>query len=394
MRTLATGRDQLARRSLRRALARHCRRRRYRHPRRPLVDDRWARTSPATSWPPRPRRASWPGTWTPPTPPARRRSSPPARRRGPGCSARSTPPSCPPPTTSSPRCVQLHAATRPPEHADIERFVRQWLAVRDLLSPTSVASRPAATLATALAAAYPPLGAHLDRLFLLEQAQRAEPTRRARPRTRTRTTVARHRRSRWPAIRSAFSCCARRPAHPPDAGAGPGPGRIRRHAADRERRGRGAPALAAPSGADPRARPLAVVLNSNNSADRLEAVMPLPDRLAARGRPCAGPSPAPAWRCGPAGRTARAAAGRPCSRARSAAPCPGASSCVPLVVGGEVIGSVLLIRPAALRLGGRAADPRVRQPGRAGARQPAQPGDRGVPRRPPTASPACPTSGR
>ena len=62
-------------------------------------------------------------------------------------------------------------------------------------------------------------------------------------------------------------------------------------------------------------------------------------------RPCAGRSPAPVWRCGPAGRTARAAAGWACSRARCARPCPGASSCVPLVVGGKVIGSVLLSRP-------------------------------------------------
>ena len=88
----------------------------------------------------------------------------------------------------------------------------------------------------------------------------------------------------------------------------------------------------------------AVVLNSNNSADRLEAVVPLPD-----GSPLA--------------QTLRGAQPRSCMAVRSGrthregssrlgllscavcAPCPGASSCVPLVVGGKVIGSVLLSRP-------------------------------------------------
>jgi hypothetical protein len=45
---------------------------------------------------------------------------------------------------------QLHAADPPAQHADIERFVRQWTVVRSLLSPTN-AARPAATLASALA---------------------------------------------------------------------------------------------------------------------------------------------------------------------------------------------------------------------------------------------------
>jgi diguanylate cyclase (GGDEF)-like protein len=88
----------------------------------------------------------------------------------------------------------------------------------------------------------------------------------------------------------------------------------------------------------------AVVLNSNNSADRLEAVVPLP-----AGSPLA--------------QTLRGAEPRSCLAIRSGrthregssrlrllscavcAPCPGASSCAPLVVGGKVIGSVLLNRP-------------------------------------------------
>ena len=87
-----------------------------------------------------------------------------------------------------------------------------------------------------------------------------------------------------------------------------------------------------------------MVLNSNNSADRLEAVVPLPE-----GSPLA--------------QTLRGAQPRSCLAVRSGrthregssrmgllscpvcAPCPGASSCIPLVVGGKVIGSVLLSRP-------------------------------------------------
>jgi GGDEF domain-containing protein len=64
---------------------------------------------------------------------------------------------------------QLHAAGPPAERAGIEQFARQWVVVRDLLSPTSVAGLPAATLASRLAAAYLPLGAHLDLLFQIEQ---------------------------------------------------------------------------------------------------------------------------------------------------------------------------------------------------------------------------------
>jgi diguanylate cyclase (GGDEF)-like protein len=89
----------------------------------------------------------------------------------------------------------------------------------------------------------------------------------------------------------------------------------------------------------------AVVLNRNNSADRLEAVTPLPP---------ASPLPATLRGAEPrsclavrSGRTHRENGGRPALLA-----CPvcaqltGCSSCVPLTVGGEVIGSVLLSRPA------------------------------------------------
>ena len=89
----------------------------------------------------------------------------------------------------------------------------------------------------------------------------------------------------------------------------------------------------------------AVVLNRNNSADRLEAVTPLPP-----GSPLAGtlrgaePRSCLAVR---SGRMHRENGGRPpLLSCPVCAPVPGASSCVPLTVGGEVIGSVLLSRPA------------------------------------------------
>jgi len=88
-----------------------------------------------------------------------------------------------------------------------------------------------------------------------------------------------------------------------------------------------------------------VVLNRNNSADRLEAVTPLPPgsplRAGLRG---AQPRSCLAVR---SGRTHQENGGRPALLSCPVcAPVPGCSSCVPLTVGGEVIGSVLLSRPA------------------------------------------------
>ena len=89
----------------------------------------------------------------------------------------------------------------------------------------------------------------------------------------------------------------------------------------------------------------AVVLNRNNSADRLEAVTPLPP-----GSPLAGTLRGAEPRSCLAVRSGRAhsqGGGRPpLLSCPVCAPVPGASSCVPLMVGGEVIGSVLLSRPA------------------------------------------------
>ena len=88
----------------------------------------------------------------------------------------------------------------------------------------------------------------------------------------------------------------------------------------------------------------AAVLNRNNSADRLEAVTPLPP---------ASPLPATLRGAEPrsclavrSGRTHRENGGQALLACPVCAQLTGCSSCVPLTVGGEVIGSVLLSRPA------------------------------------------------
>ena len=59
----------------------------------------------------------------------------------------------------------------PAERADLELFVRQWGAVRDLLSAPGLTAQPPAALAALagqLTAAYQPVSAHLDRLILTQ----------------------------------------------------------------------------------------------------------------------------------------------------------------------------------------------------------------------------------
>jgi hypothetical protein len=237
---------------------------------------------------------------------------------------------------------QLHAADPPAERAGIEQFVRQWTVVRDLLSPTNVATLPAATLAARLAAAYLPVGAHLDRLFLTEQ-NRGHIDQVDASANGTRTT--------WLIVGIAVAGIV----------LGLlllllGVRRIRRALEPGQDQAEFADTLQIATDEDEAHRLLqrhlerilapttAVVLNRNNSADRLEAVTPLPS-----GSPLAGtlrgaePRSCLAVR---SGQTHREGTGRPALLSCSVcAPCPGASSCVPLIVGGEVIGSALLIRP-------------------------------------------------
>jgi diguanylate cyclase (GGDEF)-like protein len=238
---------------------------------------------------------------------------------------------------------QLHAGDPPAEHADIDVFGRQWTAVRDLLIPQEAAAPPAAGLASRLSAAYQPLSTHLGRLLRKEQddalVQQAAASANADRITWLLLSVAgagvllgallllhgirRVRRALKPGEEQAdFAATLQIANDESEANQ-----LLQRHLE------RALPPTAV------------VVLNRNNSADRLESATPLPD-----GSPLAetlrGASPRSCLAVR-SGRTHREASGRPALLSCPVcAPCPGASSCVPLVVGGEVIGSVLLSRPA------------------------------------------------
>jgi diguanylate cyclase (GGDEF)-like protein len=238
---------------------------------------------------------------------------------------------------------RVHAGDPPAEHADFERFVQDWIAVRDLLSPTNVTAHPAAALASRLTAAYQLVSADLDDLFSKEQLDgHSDQVDAAADAARTTgfivgaavfgimigvllllSGVRRIQRSLEPGQDQAEFADTLQIANDEDEAH-----QLLQHHLERT--------LVATT---------AVVLNRNNSADRLEAVTPLPD-----GSPLA--------------ETLRGAKPRSCLAVRSGrthrenqerpvllscpvcALCPGASSCVPLTVGGEVIGSVLLNRPA------------------------------------------------
>jgi diguanylate cyclase (GGDEF)-like protein len=237
---------------------------------------------------------------------------------------------------------RLHAGDPPAEHGDIELFVEQWTVVRDLLSPTNVADLPAATLASRLTVAYVPVGAHLDRLEMREQADGNQNQAQA---------AANAKRITWILVAVAVAGII--------LGAFlllRGVRRVRQSLQPAQDQADLADTLQIANSENEThyllkrylervlAATTAVVFNRNNSADRLEAVTPLPSDS-------------------PLGETLRGAEPHACLAARSGrmhreggspppllscpvcAPCPGASSCVPLVVGGEVIGSVLLNRP-------------------------------------------------
>jgi diguanylate cyclase (GGDEF)-like protein len=250
---------------------------------------------------------------------------------------------------------QLHRADGPAERAGIAQLAQQWVAIRDLLSPTSAAALPGATLASRLTAAYRPLSAHLDDLIGREQGD-ANTSEAAASANATWTT--------WLVAVVAVV----------GIGLGillllNGIRRVRLAVEPGEKQGEFADTLQIANNEEEAHQLLrrhlervlpsttAVVLNRNNSADRLEAVTPLP-----------GDSPL--------GETLRGARPHSCLAVRSGrthhedstrsallscpvcTACPGASSCMPLVVGGEVIGSVLLSRPAPY---GEAEEERIRE---------------------------------
>jgi diguanylate cyclase (GGDEF)-like protein len=239
---------------------------------------------------------------------------------------------------------QLHTADPPDGRADFKLFTRQWDAVRSLLSQPGPASPAAsADLAGRLTAAYAPVSTHLDRLFRRElgdaRAYRADADGGA-----TRAIVLTAGAAVLGLALGALLLLS-------------GIRRIRGNLEPGQDQAEFAETLQITGGEEEthlllqrhleRTLPAtsAVVLNRNNSADRLEAVTPLPE-----GSPLPGtlrgaePRSCLAVR---SGRTHRENGGRPLLLSCPVcAPVPGASCCVPLVVGGEVIGSVLLSRPA------------------------------------------------
>ena len=237
---------------------------------------------------------------------------------------------------------QLHAGDAPAEHAGIERFDSEWAAVRNLLSPADVTGHPGPLLASRLMTAYQPVNAHLNRFFLKEQRD-GHTDQVGMSADAAWTTgfivggavfgiiigvllllygIRRIRRNLEPGQDQAEFADILQIARDEDEAQQ----LLQRHL---ER------SLAATT---------AVVLNRNNSADRLEAVTPLPD-----GSPLAetlrGAAPQSCLTVR-SGRMHRASVERPVLLSCPVcAACPGASCCVPLTVGGEVIGSVLLNRP-------------------------------------------------
>ena len=237
---------------------------------------------------------------------------------------------------------RLHANDPPAEYAGIERLVRQWVAVRDLLSPATVAARPAPALAARLTAAYQPLSAHLNRLLLVERRD-AQADRRAASANAARLTALIIGVAAGGLVIGGLLLWS-------------GIRRIRRNLEPGQDQVEFADTLQLASDEDEAhlllqrhlQRTLAatgvVVLNRNNSADRLEAVTPLPG-----GSPLAetlrGAEPRSCLAVR-SGRTHRLNGDRPALLGCPVCgPCPGDSTCVPLTVGGEVIGAVLLNHP-------------------------------------------------
>ena len=238
---------------------------------------------------------------------------------------------------------QLHTGDPPDEYADLELFIRQWTAVRNLLGRADLTAQPAAALAARLTAAYQPASAHLDRLIVKQRNDgRIDHAVASASAARViglclgvaaggivigvlflRHGIRRIRRDLEPGQDQAEFADTLQIAN----------GEADAHQLLQRHLERTLPATAA------------VVLNRNNSADRLEAVTPLPP-----GSPLAetlrGAEPRSCLAVR-SGRRHRESGGRPpLLSCPVCAQVPGASSCVPLIVGGEVIGSVLLSSPA------------------------------------------------
>jgi hypothetical protein len=235
----------------------------------------------------------------------------------------------------------FHAADPRREFRDFQLFTDQWRTVRNLLISSEVTGASRSATSAKLTLAYQPLSSHIDRLILNEQRFADAVADLASAKS---TSIL------WRiagAMALAVSTCIWL--------GWAGTRRIRKAVEPEQDQSDFAETLQM-AGDEVEAHRLlqghlerslvgstAVVMNRNNSADRLEAVTPLPS-----GSPLV--------------ESLRGAQPRSCLAVRSGrihsestthpgllacsvcSNCPGSSSCVPLTVGGEVIGSVLLNR--------------------------------------------------
>jgi diguanylate cyclase (GGDEF)-like protein len=246
--------------------------------------------------------------------------------------------------------VRLHAGDDPAELAGVVQLENQWATIRALLDPGVIAALPGPSqaLADKLTADYTPLSAHLNDLLSREQDDAN------RGRTLAKTTDTQ---TVWviafavalAELVTVVACII-------------GRRQIRRSAEPETDQVEFAETLQLATNEEEAHALLqrhleriipdanATVLNRNNSADRLEAVTALPP-----GSPLA--------------RTLQHAEPQSCLAVRSArrndqggdrprlltcnvcGDCPGTSTCTPLTVSGEVIGSVLVNRPTACTAG-------------------------------------------
>jgi diguanylate cyclase (GGDEF)-like protein len=246
--------------------------------------------------------------------------------------------------------VRLHADDDPAELVGISQLEGQWASIRSVLDPGVIAdlTGPSPELADRLTADYTPLSAHLDDLLSREQGDAD------RGRTRARATDDR---TVWVTALAVvlaelvtFGACVI------------GRRQIRRSSEPEADQVEFAETLQLAKNEEEAHALLqrhleriipdanATVLNRNNSADRLEAVTVLPaGSLLARTLQHAEPSSCLAVRS--ARRNDQGGDHPRLLTCSVCGDCPGTSTCTPLTVSGEVIGSVLVNRPTACTAG-------------------------------------------
>lgn len=236
---------------------------------------------------------------------------------------------------------ELHTGDPTAEKADVARLVGQWAAVRHLLNQAATTVAPDPSLAAQLTTAVDPLSDHIDNLIAQEDANATAGQDHAT--SLGATTI-------WSIVTAAVltllaaAGCAR-----------VGTRRIHRALEPAEAQVEFAETLQLAENEDEAHQLLqrhlqrsivdsrATILNRNNSADRLEAMTPLPE-----GSPLTVNLHHAEPRSCLAVRSGRTHDEDTTHESLLACPvcasCPGASTCTPLTVGGEVIGSVLLQR--------------------------------------------------